>query len=578
MSEGRSRAPGEAELAARLRGQAEARLRENDAASLESQTPEQIARTLHELRVNRIELEMQNEELRRLQGEMDATRARYFELYDLAPVGYVTLSEQGVILEANLTAATLLGTVRHALAGQPISRFIPQEDQDAYYRHRNQLRKTGAPQSCNLRMTRAGGTPFWAHLKAVVAQDAQGVPVHRVTLSDISERKRAEEERLRIKDQVNQAGKLEAIGVLVAGVAHNINNVLAAIMGTASLQEGMTSGPDDREAYQTIGTACRRGREVVRSLTQFARPSLTQPMPIELHGIIGEVLAILASTTRNRFRVLEAFAKEPLWIRGDAGSINHALMNLCLNALDAMPGGGTLTLRTLAAERSWVAVSVEDDGEGMPPGVQERVLEPFFTTKEQGTGLGLSMTHGVVRAHGGTMTISSATGRGTTVKLRFPRIPVPLQEPLVPASAPSTEPMEVLLVDDDEDVRFLVARMLRKAGHRVRTAASGEETLQDLASGPLPDLIILDQNMPRMNGAETLERIRALNPSVRVLISSGQLDIETWDCFQRPNVAVLSKPFVMDELKAQLARMPRGPAAHGNLPPTPRTPPTRDRD
>jgi signal transduction histidine kinase len=223
---------------------------------------------------------------------------------------------------------------------------------------------------------------------------------------------------------------MESLGILVAGVAHNINNVLAIIMGTASFREQGVIEPPDRKAYQTIVKACRRGRDVVNSLMQFARPTLSSQAPFDLHALIREVCELLGNTTSHRIRFLEVFAKEPVWLSGDVGTINHSLMNLCINAIDAMPRGGTLTLRTSVPQEDWAEVFVEDSGEGMSQNVLAHVLEPFYTTKDvgKGTGLGLSMTYGVVKAHGGTMDISSAPGCGTTVKLRLPRIPAPVQK------------------------------------------------------------------------------------------------------------------------------------------------------
>ncbi|MCX6090198.1 MAG: sensor domain-containing diguanylate cyclase [Candidatus Atribacteria bacterium] len=161
--------------------------------NLEAMSPEETRQTLHDLQVHQIELEIQNEELRRAQAELETARARYFDLYDLAPVGYCTLSKPGLIQEANLTAVTLLGVARGALIKQPISRFILKEDQDIYYRHRKQLFETGAPQVCEMRMVKPDGTAFWTRVEAVTAQDANGVPVCRVVLSDITDRKQAEE-------------------------------------------------------------------------------------------------------------------------------------------------------------------------------------------------------------------------------------------------------------------------------------------------------------------------------------------------------------------------------------------------
>jgi two-component system cell cycle sensor histidine kinase/response regulator CckA len=333
--------------------------------------------------------------------------------------------------------------------------------------------------------------------------------------------------------------------------------VLAAIMATASLRERLASEGKDLEAFRLIGTACRRGRDVVKSLTHFAQPTLTNHGPLELHALITEVRVLLENTLRNRITIQEVFAGEPLWVQGDVGSLNHALVNLCLNALDAMPEGGTLTLRTAIPEPEWIEVSVEDSGVGMSPEILARVLEPFFTTKEvgKGTGLGLSMTHGVLKAHGGTLELASVLGAGTTVKLRIPRIPTPALETSLEADPPPLRPLTVLLVDDDEDVRFLVTRMLKSVGLLVKSVGSGEAALESLRSGTVPDLVILDQNMPGMNGIQTMERIRVLHPELLILVSSGQPDIEDWACFKHPNVAVIPKPFEMDEILAKLAQL-----------------------
>ena len=373
---------------------------------------------------------------------------------------------------------------------------------------------------------------------------------------DITELKRAEELERSLNARLQQAQKLESLGILAAGVAHNLNNVLAIILGTASMQ-GSEPGAGAGEAFQLIENACRRGREVVKSLVRFARPGLSSEAPFELHALIREVCALMESTTRNRVVIIEAFAAGPFWVSGDAGSINHALVNLCLNALDAMPCGGTLTFRTSLAAGDQVEVAVEDDGAGIAAEHLAHVLEPFYTTKEvdKGTGLGLSMVYGVVKAHGGGIEISSQPGQGTTVKIRLPRIPAPVPAGPVLAPGPAPAILTVFLVDDDEDVRFLMTRMLRKAGARqVSTFAGGEEVLEALRTGARPGLVILDQNMPGMNGTQTLERIRDLDPGLPVLISSGQPDLEALDCFNRPGVGIISKPFTLDEIEARLAQ------------------------
>jgi PAS domain S-box-containing protein len=410
------------------------------------------------------------------------------------------------------------------------------------------------PQAVDLR--RKDGTWVPVLLSARMMELGDGACL-LVMARDLTALKQAERERSRFNERLNRVQALEALGVLVAGVAHNINNVLAVILGTASLREHLSAKASDITDFRIIGTACRRGREVLKSLLHFAQPSLSARAPFELHALIGEVCQLMGNTTRNRITVEPVLLAEPLWVMGDASSINHALMNLSLNAMDAMPDGGTLRVRTAIPAAEWLEVSVEDTGTGMAPEVLDRVLEPFFTTKGvgKGTGLGLSMTYGVVKAHGGTLEIASQPGQGTQVKLRLPRIPAPCA-PAAPAPGPGPglRPGKVLLVDDDEDVRFLMTRMLTKSGvAQVTSVAGGEEALASLGSGDLPGLVILDQNMPGMDGLQTLARIRSLHPDLPVLISSGQPDIEDWPAFQQPRVGVIPKPFDMDEIEAKLA-------------------------
>jgi CheY-like chemotaxis protein len=326
-------------------------------------------------------------------------------------------------------------------------------------------------------------------------------------------------------------------------------------MGTASLHHQMATDPLAMNDFRIIDNACRHGRNVIKSLLQFAEPSLSSQAPLELRLVLKDARSLLENTTRNRVHIVALLSEEPLWIHGDASAVSHAVMNLCLNALDALPSGGTLTLRAGPAEPDGAEVSVQDNGAGMVPEVLAHALEPFFTTKEvgKGTGLGLSTAYGVVKAHGGTIELASEPGQGTTVRLWFPRIAAPAPGAAVPAPALGT--MSVLLVDDDEDVRFLMARMLKKAGMgQVKTVPGGEEALACLRAGERPDLVILDQNMPGMNGVQTMERIRSLDPELPILISSGQPDIEAWADFRQPRVSVISKPFTLEEIQARLAK------------------------
>ena len=221
-----------------LRRRAEEKIIHLPPEKMDSFLPEETPRVLHELRVHQIELEMQNEELRASQSELDAAKTRYFDLYDLAPVGYCTISEEGLILEANLTALTLLGATRALLVNRPFSNFILKEDQDIYYLHRKQLFQSDEPQSFDLRMLKKDGTVFWARMEAAAAMDTSGATMCHVAISDIAGRKRMEAEKAKLEEQNRQLQKAESLGRMAGAIAHNFNNQLQTVMGNLEMSIG----------------------------------------------------------------------------------------------------------------------------------------------------------------------------------------------------------------------------------------------------------------------------------------------------------------------------------------------------
>jgi PAS domain S-box-containing protein len=386
--------------------------------------------------------------------------------------------------------------------------------------------------------------------------DIQGTRYFLTVMSDITERKRAEEEVRVLTSRIIQAQRLEALEVLVAGFAHNLNNVLASIMAANSVHENRAGGEQDLETCSSIEAACKRGRDVIQSLMRFSRQVIDNQVSLDLNALVHDCRSRLDLASMDRIRIIEEVSAEGAWISGDSVSLGQAIANICDNAKDAMPDGGILTIHTGCPERDWVEISISDTGRGMSPEVMEHAQVPFFTTKKVGEGLGLgfSMAYGTVKAHGGYLDVSSEPGHGTCVKIRLPRIPAPPRKKTLTTSASPFWPSKVLLVDDDGDIRFFVGMMLKSAGMDIDSVPGGEEALQSLRSGNIPDLVILDQNMPRMNGVQTLEHIQATWPNLPVLISSGQPYIHEWACFKKPNVSVISKPFDLRELKAVLDR------------------------
>ncbi len=392
-------------------------------------------------------------------------------------------------------------------------------------------------------------TPFQGHGPARLV----------VSHLDITNLRKAEETRLQLERQLQRSQKMESLGSLAGGVAHDMNNVLGSILGMASMhQELHPADSPAQQAFSIIARACQRGGGLVRRLLDFARQDLSESKVVDLNILIQEEVQLLERTTLGRVQcAMELTSQLPL-IRGDSSALVHAVMNLCLNAVDAMPEGGELHLRTRPGQPGWVELEVEDTGMGMPKEVLERALDPFFTTKppDKGTGLGLSIVYSTVNAHQGTMELHSEPGKGTRVTLRFPAIDFTVVEETPPPQGGPGEPthsLDVLLVDDDELIRATLGPVIRCLGHRVTLACSGEEALGRLAAGKVPQVIILDMNMPGLGGHGTLPLLRDRHPDLAVFLATGRVDQAALELARTyPGVTLIPKPFSMRDLKEHL--------------------------
>jgi PAS domain S-box-containing protein len=372
-------------------------------------------------------------------------------------------------------------------------------------------------------------------------------------------RKQAQEDRAHLQAQLLQAQKMESLGILAGGVAHDMNNVLGAILALASAH--LAVQPKDGPAYpafETIRDAATRGGELVRGLLNFARQSPGERRTLDFNTLLGEEVRLLERTTLAKVRLELALAPDLRPIQGDAGALSHALMNLCVNSVDAMGEGGTLTLGTRNLNERQIEVTVRDTGCGMSSHVLAKVFDPFFTTKDvgKGTGLGLSLVYNTVKAHGGEVAVASRPGEGTLVTLRFPVAGEP--EPAGdraprPEAGSHARPLQLLLVDDDE-LMLTSTRMLAEVlGHSVTCAPSGETALLVLEQGFRPDAVVLDMNMPGLGGRGTLPKLRLLAPDVPVLLATGRADQEALDFLATQHrVTLLPKPFGIEELRTAL--------------------------
>jgi two-component system CheB/CheR fusion protein len=512
--------------------------------NIEAMSVKEISQFLNELRVYQIEFEMQNEELRTVHVELDSARERYFDLYDMAPVGYCTISEDGLILETNLSTATLLGLTRSALIKQPLTRYILPEDQNIYSLLRKQLFDTGAPKKCELRMLKIDGSAFWMHLAAIAAPCADGTLVCRIVMSDITERRQSDEKlreseqnfraladsgqamiwtsgtdklcnyfnrvwleftgrtheeemgngwaegvhpddlqrclntyveafdrrekfsmeyRLRrydgeyrmildegcprydshneftgyighcfditshkqVEDIMIQQEKLSSLGLLAAGLAHELRNPLAVISSCAQFCiENLSLDRLVTENFQMIYRNSQKASHLIRDLLAFSRPSDMQQRLLNINDILLKMLE-MAKLETPPFRIVfeNQLAPDLPRVSGDEEKLQQVFLNIMINAIQSVSGKGKIILKTAFHPNDGkVEASVIDNGQGIPEEYRKRIFDPFFTTKDGGTGLGLSISFSIIQLHNGTIVAEPNTSGGTRISVMLPAV------------------------------------------------------------------------------------------------------------------------------------------------------------
>ncbi|HSQ58216.1 MAG TPA: ATP-binding protein, partial [Gemmata sp.] len=397
--------------------------------------------------------------------------------------------------------------------------------------------------------TRPDGTRATLLTSKVPLHDAYGRVVGVLGVyQDITDRKRLEE-------QLRQSQKMEAVGQLAGGIAHDFNNLLTVILGNAELLRYLPPGSSEIVPLaEDIHVAADRAASLTRQLLTFSRRHPSRPEVVDLNEVVSALGGLLGRLLGARVTVQTLLSAEPVRVLADRGHLEKVVMNLAVNARDAMPEGGTLTITTEECD-SMACLSVADTGVGMTEDVKARIFEPFFTTKapDRGTGLGLAVVHGVVEQSGGSIAVDSAPGKGTTFRISLPlcselqTTPAPATTPFLPRGWPMGRAGTVLLVEDEEAVRKLARYVLEEHGHTVIEAVDAETALALLADDPPIQLLITDLVMPGISGRDLAIRVRTQYPQIGVVFISGYAP-DANRIAEVPDSIFLPKPFTPTEL------------------------------
>ena len=395
---------------------------------------------------------------------------------------------------------------------------------------------------------------------------------------DVTERRQAEDERERLKQQLLQAQKLEAIGTLAGGVAHDFNNLLTGIIGYANLlRTEAPPGSDVHQSAQAIESAARRGGQLTAQLLAFARKSRRENVPVDLHEAIGDASSLLRRTLGENIAIHQDLAATASVVHGDPAALQQVILNLAVNARDAMPGGGEIRISTRSVDLveddpqvrqdlspgRYCEIVVSDTGTGIPPEIRDRIFEPFFTTKDpgKGTGMGLAMVYGTVRDHGGSVDVQSQVGCGSSFRIY---LPAAAGNAAGDAEDERGEPIcgsgRILVVDNEEIVRQALTGMLESLGYQVTAVGDGDQAIDYYREHDREiDLAIVDLVMPAMSGIECFQALRQVNPQVRVVLSTGYgLTEEAEELLAADQVGVAEKPFGLLRLSQVVAAALKG--------------------
>ena len=502
---------------------------------------------------------------KKMEAELLQTRDFIQNILDSSIDGITTTDLHGTVTYTTPKVKHILGYEQAERIGKKVSIIYGNGIQDAKTIMK-ELTAKGELREHEMKFIRKDGEWIDINLSASLLKDEKGEVIGTLGIyRDITVKNRLEAE-------LAQAQRMEALGTLAGGIAHNFNNLLMGIQGNASLMLlTKTSSDPDYERLKNIEKAVQNGSRLTRQLLGYAREGRYEIRPISLNQVVEETSNTFA-TTKKEITVHQDLAKELYRIKADQGQIEQVLLNLYVNAADAMPGGGDLFLKTInvthkdmnnrayrAKPGNYLLLTVRDTGTGMDKKTKERIFDPFFTTKglAKGTGLGLASVYGIVKAHGGYIDVDSKKGQGTTFEIYLPATEKKIEKPLKSAGHIVEGKGTILLVDDEEMVLDVGVQLLKSLGYSVLEAKGGREAVELYRENKdRIDMVLLDMIMPDMSGGATYDKLKKIDPDIKVLLSSGyDIDGKAREILERGCNAFIQKPFNMKELSQEVRKI-----------------------
>ncbi|MBL9167657.1 MAG: response regulator [Verrucomicrobiales bacterium] len=544
-----------------LRARAEAALRDQHLnRSSSSSSDADRAKLIHELQVHQIELEMQQEELTHTCDRLELEREKYSDLYDFAPVSYLSLDREGGIAEVNLTCTRLLETERSKLLHRPFSRYVESKDQQVFGALLRTLFELKSRASCELALCRAGRAAVEVRIEGLATASGREC---RLVLTDITERKRTEAQQLVL-------GKLESTGILAGGIAHDFNNLLSVIlMNTEVARCTPSCEPEAASHLDAAMKALLLARGLTQQLLTFAKGGAPIRTPTEVGKVIEESSRLALGGRPLRYHIQ---VEDDLWpVEVDPAQLGQVVRNIVQNAAEATTGDGLVEIR--AVNRSltpdngagltagcYIQVTIADQGTGIPPEVLGRIFDPYFSTKERGAqkgmGLGLTICHSVVRMHEGTIRVESKPGVGTTFHIYLPACDRRMLTSSLSPTSPAGTGGRILVMEDEAEIRKILGTTLQRMGYTVQLVEDGLGALSayELArsSGNPFAVVLLDLTVRGgMGGRETILALQRIDPGVKAIVMSGYWEdpmVQSYAAYGFQ--AALAKPFEATQLRA----------------------------